>query len=136
MRTFKLYNSLSRTKEDFVPLNPDHVRLYACGPTVYNVAHIGNARMAVVFDLLSRVLRTLYPRVTYASNITDIDDKIMDAAKAQTRKCNRLWIGALRHWMHWESRSILRIRSSQKTSSPPTVASAQFLSDWKKSIKI
>lgn len=82
MRTFKLYNSLSRTKEDFVPLNPDHVRLYACGPTVYNVAHIGNARMAVVFDLLSRVLRTLYPRVTYASNITDIDDKIMDAAKA------------------------------------------------------
>ena len=81
MRTFKLYNSLTRAKEDFVPKDANHVRLYACGPTVYNVAHIGNARMAVVFDILSRVMRTLYPRVTYASNITDVDDKIMDAAR-------------------------------------------------------
>ena len=82
MRTFKLYNSLTRAKEDFVPKDDKHVRLYACGPTVYNVAHIGNARMAVVFDLLARVMRVLYPRVTYASNITDVEDKIMDAAKA------------------------------------------------------
>lgn len=82
MQTFKLYNSLTRTKEDFVPLNPENVRIYACGPTVYNVAHIGNARMAVVFDVLARVLRVLYPKVTYASNITDVDDKIMDAAKS------------------------------------------------------
>ena len=81
MSQLKLYNSLTRTKEDFVPLDARHVRIYACGPTVYNVAHIGNARMAVVFDLLARVLRTLYPKGTYASNITDVDDKIMDAAR-------------------------------------------------------
>ncbi|NCO03875.1 MAG: cysteine--tRNA ligase [Alphaproteobacteria bacterium] len=77
----KLYNSLTRQKEDFVPINPDHVKMYACGPTVYNYAHIGNARMAVVFDLWARVLRHLYPKVTYVSNITDVEDKIMIAAK-------------------------------------------------------
>lgn len=75
----KLYNSLNREKEEFQPLDPEHVRLYVCGPTVYNYAHIGNARPAVVFDLLSRLLRRLYPQVTYASNITDIDDKIITA---------------------------------------------------------
>lgn len=79
--SLKLYNSLTRQKEEFVPLNPDHVRMYACGPTVYNYAHIGNARMAVVFDLWARVLKHLYPKVTYASNITDVEDKIMIAAK-------------------------------------------------------
>lgn len=79
----KLYNSLTRQKEEFVPLNPNHVRMYACGPTVYNYAHIGNARMAVVFDLWARVLKHLYPKVTYASNITDVEDKIMIAAKDQ-----------------------------------------------------
>lgn len=78
----KLYNSLAREKQAFEPINPSNVRVYACGPTVYDYAHIGNARMAVVFDQLVRVLRTAYPKVTYASNITDIDDKIMDAAKA------------------------------------------------------
>jgi len=77
----KLYNSLAREKQDFVPIDKTHVRMYACGPTVYDYAHIGNARMAVTFELLARVLRTLYPKVTYASNITDIDDKIMTAAR-------------------------------------------------------
>ena len=77
-----LYNSLQKEKETFVPIDPSHVRLYACGPTVYNYAHIGNARMAVVFDVLVRVLKQLYPKVTYVSNITDIEDKIIDAAKA------------------------------------------------------
>ncbi len=81
MPNLRLYNSLTRKKEEFSPLDPKHVRVYACGPTVYNYAHIGNARMAVVFDLLVRVLREIYPKVTYASNITDIDDKIMAAAK-------------------------------------------------------
>ena len=81
MSELQLYNSLSRKKEVFAPINPDHVRLYACGPTVYNYAHIGNARMAVVFDLLSRVLKSQYPKVTYVSNITDVDDKIMAAAE-------------------------------------------------------
>ena len=76
----KIFNTHSGTKEDFIPLNPNHIKIYACGPTVYNYAHIGNARMAVVFDTLVRVLRDSYPKVTYVSNITDIDDKIIDAA--------------------------------------------------------
>lgn len=80
MQKLRLYNSLTRKKEEFTPLRPDDVRIYACGPTVYSYAHIGNARMAVVFDLLARVLRTQYAKVTYASNITDVDDKIMAAA--------------------------------------------------------
>lgn len=79
--TLKLHNSLTGRKEVFTPIDPAHVRVYACGPTVYNYAHIGNGRMAVVFDQLVRVLRALYPRVTYVSNITDVDDKIMDAAQ-------------------------------------------------------
>lgn len=81
MTELYLYNSLTRNKDKFEPIDPNHIRVYACGPTVYNYAHIGNARMAVVFDLLSRVLKQLYPKVTYASNITDVDDKIMAAAK-------------------------------------------------------
>ena len=76
----KIHNTLSRQKEEFKPLDFEHIKIYACGPTVYNYAHIGNARMAVVFDSLVRLLRFLYPKVTYVSNITDIDDKIIDAA--------------------------------------------------------
>jgi cysteinyl-tRNA synthetase len=78
----KVYNTYSRQKEDFVPLNPDHIGLYVCGPTVYDFAHIGNARPVVVFDILNRLLRHLYPKVTYVRNITDVDDKINAAAKA------------------------------------------------------
>ncbi|MEM8832939.1 MAG: cysteine--tRNA ligase [Pseudomonadota bacterium] len=81
--TIKLSNSLSREKEEFVPIDPKHVRLYACGPTVYNFAHIGNARMAVVFDCWARLLRHHYPKVTYVSNITDVEDKIMIAAQKE-----------------------------------------------------
>jgi cysteinyl-tRNA synthetase len=76
----KIFNTHSGKKEEFIPINPEHIKIYACGPTVYNYAHIGNARMAVVFDMLVRVLRDIYPKVTYVSNITDIDDKIIDAA--------------------------------------------------------
>ena len=76
----KIHNTLSGTKETFEPVDKNHVRIYACGPTVYNYAHIGNARMAVVNDLLVNVLRTQFEKVTYVSNITDIDDKIIDAA--------------------------------------------------------
>ncbi len=81
MPDLHLYNTLAREKQVFAPINPDHVKLYACGPTVYNYAHIGNARMAVVFDLLTRLLKTLYPNVTYVSNITDVDDKIIAASR-------------------------------------------------------
>ena len=71
-----LHNSLSRRRETLVPIEPGHVRLYFCGPTVYDRAHIGNARSEVSGDILVRLLRHLFPRVTYVRNITDVDDKI------------------------------------------------------------
>ena len=80
---FQLFNTLSGVKERLEAIDPKHLKIYACGPTVYNYAHIGNARMAVVFDTLVRTLRLIYPKVTYVSNITDIDDKIIEAAKEQ-----------------------------------------------------
>ena len=74
----KLYNTLTRAKEEFVPIDAQNVRMYVCGPTVYDFAHIGNARPAIVFDVLFRLLRHLYgpDHVTYVRNITDVDDKI------------------------------------------------------------
>ena len=80
MTELHLHNTLTRRKERFAPADPGHVRMYVCGPTVYDFAHIGNARPVVVFDVLARLLRRLYPRVTYVRNITDVDDKIMAAA--------------------------------------------------------
>ena len=77
----RLFDSFSKEKIDFSPINPNNVRLYVCGPTVYDLIHIGNARPLIVFDVLYRLLRYLYPRVTYVRNITDIDDKIMARAK-------------------------------------------------------
>lgn len=76
-----LYNTLTRQKEKFVPLDDKNIRMYVCGPTVYDFAHIGNARPVVVFDTLYRLLKRYYPRVTYARNITDVDDKIIQKAK-------------------------------------------------------
>ncbi len=78
----RLTNTLTRTKDDFVPIDPANVRLYVCGPTVYDFAHIGNARPAIVFDVLFRLLRHLYgeAHVTYVRNITDVDDKIIARA--------------------------------------------------------
>ncbi len=78
MPTLRLYNTLTRTKEDFVPVDAANVRMYVCGPTVYDYAHIGNARPVIVFDVLYRLLRHLYgaDHVTYARNLTDVDDKI------------------------------------------------------------
>ena len=89
-----LYNSLTRKKDPFIPQDPKRVTMYNCGPTVYSYAHIGNARAAVVADVLFRVLRHIYPeredwkegeepRVVYARNLTDIDDKIIKAATEQ-----------------------------------------------------
>ncbi len=75
--TLSVFNTLTRRKEEFVPLNPDHIRMYVCGPTVYDRAHIGNARPIIVFDTLYRLLKFLYPQVTYVRNITDVDDKII-----------------------------------------------------------
>ena len=76
--TLRLYNTLTKSKDEFVPLEPANVRMYVCGPTVYDFAHIGNARPAIVFDVLFRLLRHVYgdAHVTYVRNITDVDDKI------------------------------------------------------------
>src|SRR5688500_16456108 len=75
---FKLYDTLTREKRAFQPLDPARVRMYVCGPTVYDFAHIGNARPVIVFDVLFRLLRHVYgaDHVTYVRNITDVDDKI------------------------------------------------------------
>jgi len=78
-----LYNTLTKTKEVFKPLNPDQVGMYVCGPTVYDFAHIGNARPFTVFDVLARLLRHIYPNVCYVRNITDVDDKINAASSTQ-----------------------------------------------------
>ncbi|MBK6509982.1 MAG: cysteine--tRNA ligase [Haliea sp.] len=80
-----LYNTMTARKEIFEPLVPDTVTMYVCGPTVYNLAHIGNARPVVVFDTLFRLLQTQYDTVTYARNITDVDDKIIAAAREGER---------------------------------------------------
>ncbi len=72
-----IYNSFSRKKEAFIPLDENHIRFYLCGPTVYDRIHLGNARPFVVFDAFFRFLKYLYPQVTYVRNITDIDDKII-----------------------------------------------------------
>ncbi|MGI6772631.1 MAG: cysteine--tRNA ligase [Clostridiales bacterium] len=76
----KLYNTLTRTKEEFVPLEPGKVRIYACGPTVYNYIHIGNARPLCVFDVLRRYFKFIGYDVTFVQNFTDIDDKIINKA--------------------------------------------------------
>ncbi|WP_079227392.1 cysteine--tRNA ligase [Pseudomonas putida] len=77
-----LYNTLGSSLQVFQPADPQRVTMYVCGPTVYDLVHIGNARPVVVFDVLSRMLRKLYPKVIYARNITDVDDKITAAAQA------------------------------------------------------
>ena len=84
--TLRLYNTLTRTREEFHPLDPSNVRVYVCGPTVYDFAHIGNARPMIVFDVLFRLLRHVYgdAHVTYVRNITDVDDKIMVRAAEES----------------------------------------------------
>jgi cysteinyl-tRNA synthetase len=77
----RLYNNLHRRMEAFEPLDPARVTMYLCGPTVYNYVHVGNARGPVVFDVLARLLRRRYPALVYARNITDVDDKINNAAR-------------------------------------------------------
>src|SRR5438094_4663544 len=90
--TLRLYNTLSRAKDDFAPLDRDNVRMYVCGPTVYDFAHIGNARPVIVFDVLFRLLRHLYGKrhVVYVRNITDVDDKINDRARRDKTSINTL----------------------------------------------
>ncbi|MEL0247111.1 MAG: cysteine--tRNA ligase, partial [Alphaproteobacteria bacterium] len=81
----KITNSLSRKKELFKPIKSKEVTMYACGPTVYDNPHVGNARTLVVFDTLFRVLKKIYENVNYVRNITDIDDKIIEASKKKNK---------------------------------------------------
>ena len=91
MSSLQLTNSLSRKKEVFKPINPNKVSLYACGPTVYDNPHVGNARSLVVFDVLFRVLKAIYgPNVNYVRNITDVDDKIIEASKRNKKDINEI----------------------------------------------
>jgi len=85
MTTIRLHNTKTRKKEVFAPLDPTNVRMYVCGPTVYDRAHLGNARPVLVFDVLFRLLRHVYGEnsVTYARNFTDVDDKINDTARSR-----------------------------------------------------
>ncbi|MFN3726814.1 MAG: cysteine--tRNA ligase [Allosphingosinicella sp.] len=85
MTTIRLHDTLARAKRDFEPADPARITMYVCGPTVYNRAHIGNARPAVVFDVLARLIRHVYGAgsLAYARNVTDVDDKIIDAARAE-----------------------------------------------------
>ncbi len=85
-----LSDTLSKKKKEFIPIDDQNVRIYACGPTVYNFAHLGNARMAVVTDLLVKVLKQKYKKVTFISNITDIDDKIIEASKQKNETISEL----------------------------------------------
>ena len=91
MTEITLYNTRTRTKAPFVPIDPANVRMYVCGPTVYDRAHIGNARPVVVFDTLFRLLRHVYgaDHVTYVRNITDVDDKINARAAESGRPIAR-----------------------------------------------
>ncbi len=86
--TLYVTNTMSRKKEKFEPLDPNNVRMYVCGPTVYDRAHIGNARPIIVFDTLCRLLKQLYPKVTYVRNITDVDDKIIKRSQESGEPIN------------------------------------------------
>ena len=99
MTQLTLYNTRTRAKAPFTPLDASNVRAYLCGPTVYDRAHLGNARNVVIFDILIRLLRRLYPRVTYVRNITDIDDKINNRAKERGVSIEQVTEGPIR-WYH------------------------------------
>jgi cysteinyl-tRNA synthetase len=92
MTDIRLYNTATRRKDVLVPITPGRVGMYVCGPTVYDRAHIGNARPVVVFDVLFRLLRHVYgpDHVTYVRNITDVDDKINARAAAEKRPIREL----------------------------------------------
>ena len=95
MNNLNLYNTLEKKISVFNPIDKNDVRMYACGPTVYDFIHIGNARPLVVFDVLVRLLRTMYPKVTYVRNITDIDDKINKRATEKEIQISELTLSLI-----------------------------------------
>src|ERR687897_2269243 len=118
----RLYNTLTRTKEAFRPIDPSNVRMYVCGPTVYDDAHIGNARPIIVFDLLFRLLRHLYgpAHVTYVRNVTDVDDKINARAAERGISIRELTDGTLKRF-HEDIRAlgVLMPEDVNKAGQPP-----------------
>ena len=90
--TLFLYDTFSKSKREFRPIDPKNIRMYVCGPTVYDYAHVGNARPVIVFDTLFRIMRHSYgvDHVTYVRNITDIDDKIIEAANSNKEDISSL----------------------------------------------
>ena len=91
MSNLQLTNSLTKKKEVFKPINSNKISLYACGPTVYDSPHVGNGRSLVVFDVLFRLLRSVYgSNVNYVRNITDLDDKIIEASRKNKTKINEI----------------------------------------------
>ncbi len=118
--TIRLTNTETRTKEDFVPLDPQNVRMYVCGPTVYDRAHIGNARPVIVFDVLFRLLRHVYgaDHVTYVRNFTDVDDKINARAAASGRSIREITDETIQ----WYLEDMSAIGSLEPTEMPRATA--------------
>src|SRR5205085_1495398 len=118
----RLYDTLTREKRSFVPLDPKNVRMYVCGPTVYDFAHIGNARPVIVFDVLFRLLRHLYgpDHVTYVRNVTDVDDKINARAAERDVSIRDLTDGTLAQF-HQDIRAlgVLMPEDVNKPGEPP-----------------
>src|SRR5262245_62654031 len=113
----KIYNTLTRKKEDFVPLTPGEIRMYVCGVTVYDLSHIGHARSAVVFDVMRRYLAFAGYRVTFVKNFTDVDDKIIRRAQAEgvpAAKVSERYIAAYREDM--ETLGVLTPEVEPKTT--------------------
>ena len=99
----RIYNTMSKRKEDFVPLHEGKVGMYVCGPTVYNLIHIGNARPMIVFDTVRRYLEYRGYEVNFVSNFTDVDDKIINKAKEEgvdASVISERYIGRKRTWRH------------------------------------
>ena len=107
----KIYNSKSKSKENFNPINKNKIRMYVCGPTVYDRAHIGNARPVIVFDLLYRLLRLIYndESITYVRNITDVDDKIINRSINENKPVNEITSETIK-WSWLCVRSAIAVR--------------------------
>ena len=107
----KVFNTLTNKKEDFVPIKENEVSMYVCGPTVYNHAHIGNTRPMIVFDVLKRTFEYLGYKVTFVSNFTDVDDKIIKAAKEEgitERELTDKYIKAYEDEKEWKKSIVYR----------------------------
>lgn len=114
------YNTLTSKKEEFLPIDENNVRMYVCGPTVYDRAHVGNARSAVVFDTLYRFLRVVYKKVTLARNFTDVDDKIINKHKETGEAINKITTETIR-WFHEDTDALNVLRPDFEPKATETI---------------